>query len=135
MAMRNRDNWMWAEACALLERTERLQRQFFQPGAVARAMPTWEPPADVFESEHGIDILVALPGVARDRIEIRLSPGLLVVIGERDMPRGSHSTVIRRLEIPYGRFERRIELPDTGLELVRQTLQSGCVQLNLRKTR
>lgn len=131
--MRNRDNWMWEEACALLERAERLQRQYFKPGAVARAMPGWEPPADVFESEQGIDILVALPGVASERIEVRLSPGLLIVVGERDMPRGSRDTVIRRMEIPYGRFERRIELPETGFELVRQTLRNGCVQLSLRK--
>jgi len=116
----------------MLERAERLQRQFFQPGAVARAMPSWEPPADVFESEQEIDVLVALPGVARERIEVRLSPGLLVVVGERDMPRSQGAT-IRRLEIPYGRFERRIALPGLRLELVRQTLRRGCVQLRLRK--
>jgi HSP20 family molecular chaperone IbpA len=129
--MRNRDNWMWEEACAMLERAERLQRQFFQPGAVARAMPSWEPPADVFESEQEVDVLVALPGVARERIEVRLSPGLLVVVGERDMP--PSGAAIRRLEIPYGRFERRIPLPGVRLELVRQTLSRGCVRLQLRK--
>ena len=123
---------MWEEACAMLERAERLQRQFFQPGAVARATPSWEPPADVFESDHHIDVLIALPGVARERIEVRLSPGLLVVVGERDMPR-SQDAVIRRLEIPYGRFERRIQLPGIHIELVRQTLRRGCVRLQLRK--
>jgi HSP20 family molecular chaperone IbpA len=94
-------------------------------------MPSWEPPADVFESEQEVDVLVALPGVARERIEVRLSPGLLVVVGERDMP--PSGAAIRRLEIPYGRFERRIPLPGVRLELVRQTLSRGCVRLQLRK--
>ena len=44
-------NWMWAEACAMIERAEQMHRQFFQPGSAAAPAASWEPPIDVFESE------------------------------------------------------------------------------------
>jgi HSP20 family protein len=42
-------------------------------------------------------------------------------------------TDILRLEIPQGRFERRIRLPASRWELNRSTLVNGCLLLNLTK--
>ncbi|MEN8261530.1 MAG: Hsp20/alpha crystallin family protein [Pseudomonadota bacterium] len=133
MSIRDLENWMWADACALLERAERLHRQFFQLGPIRTNQPVWTPPADIFETDEEICIAVALPGIPADRIEIRLEPGLLVVSGERPIPHAMRRASIRRLEIPYGRFERRIELPLGPLRMGRQQLQDGCVQLYLKK--
>ena len=56
--------WMWAEACEMLARAERLHRQFFEPRrSAASRLPVWQPPADVLETEREVLILVALPGV------------------------------------------------------------------------
>jgi HSP20 family molecular chaperone IbpA len=41
--------------------------------------------------------------------------------------------VIHRLELPYGRFERRIELPPGRYEVVQRELIDGCLTLSLRK--
>jgi hypothetical protein len=44
---------MWADACEMLARAERLHRQFFEPGrATASRLPVWQPPADVLETER-----------------------------------------------------------------------------------
>src|SRR5262245_49501790 len=43
--------WMWAEACAMIERAEQLHRQFFQPAFATAALASWEPPVDVFEGD------------------------------------------------------------------------------------
>ena len=40
---------------------------------------------------------------------------------------------IHRLEIPYGRFERRIALPAGRFEVARSDLVDGCLTLSLRK--
>jgi HSP20 family protein len=32
--------WMWAEACAMIERAEQMHRQFFQPGTAALSRAT-----------------------------------------------------------------------------------------------
>jgi HSP20 family molecular chaperone IbpA len=84
------------------------------PGRLAAPEATWEPPADVFEDEREIAIVVALPGVAADRVEVQHVPGTLVVRAERPLPFGSSPRAIRRLEIPHGFFERRVALPPEG---------------------
>jgi len=124
---------MWAEACQLLEEAERLQRQFFQVVASERAGPRWEPPVDVFESDEELVVVVALPGVAADRLEAEIESSHLVIRAARSIPFERRGYLIRRVEIPYGYFERRIELPAVPLQLVTQELVNGCLFLSLRK--
>lgn len=126
---------MWAEACELLEQADRLHRQFFVPARGLAKGPTWEAPVDVLETDHELSILVALPGVAPDQVQVVIDGGTLIVTGLRPMPGQSRSTIIRRLEIPYGRFERRMELPAGRFEIGRRELADGCLSLTLRKLR
>ena len=128
-------DWMWAQACDFIEQAERMHRQFFRLAASARPRAAvWEPPADVLEDEDEVVIVVALPGVVAENVELRSEPGALVVRAERPLPlaRGSRHRV-RRLEIPYGSFERRIPLPWPRLEAVSRELTHGCLILRLRK--
>jgi HSP20 family protein len=123
---------MWAEACEMLEQAERLQRQFFRPaGQAARA--AWEPPADVFEDEADLSLVIALPGVAPDNVKIVVEGGTLTVTGERPLPHESRGALIHRVEIPHGRFERRFVLPRGRFELRARELRDGCLTLKLRK--
>jgi HSP20 family protein len=124
---------MWAEACSMIERAEQMHRQFFQPGFAASPRASWEPPVDVFESEQGLLIVVALPGVESQDIEIVSEPEMLRVAGVRRLPVVAQGTAIQRLEIPQGRFERRIGLPAARWELGRSTLLNGCLLLSLTK--
>ncbi len=124
---------MWAEALELLQDAERLQRQFFRVG-VHQGAPCWEPPVDLYEHENELRLLVALPGVTPPQLEVVLAPGLIVVRGERSLPTNSRRAAIHRLEIPYGRFERRIALPAGGFELIDQRLEHGCLVLTMRRT-
>ena len=126
-------NWMWAEACAMIERAEQMHRQFFQPGSAAAPAASWEPPIDVFESEHDLLIVVALPGVDTQDIEISSEGAVLRVAGVRRLPAAVRGADIVRLEIPQGRFERRIRLPAARWELSRSSLVNGCLLLNLTK--
>ena len=126
-------NWMWAEACAMIERAEQMHRQFFQPGSAAAPAASWEPPIDVFESERDLLIVVALPGVDTQDIEISSEDAVLRVAGVRRLPAAVRGTDIVRLEIPQGRFERRIRLPAARWELGRSSLVNGCLLLNLTK--
>ena len=81
-------SWMWAEALDLLQSAERPQRQFFQLGA-AQGAPTWEPPADLYETGNELWILVALPGVTTDQLEVVIDGATMVVRGERPLPLGA----------------------------------------------
>ena len=126
---------MWAEACAMIERAEQLHRRFFQPGRAPAAAVNWEPPVDVYESEQELTIVAALPGVEPQEIEIALERGVLRVAGVRQLPACVQGAAIHRLEIPHGRFERRLRLPDQGWELGRSVLVNGCLVLTLTQSR
>ena len=131
--MRARDpaTWMWAEAVELLQDAERLQRQFFQLG-VRQGAPCWEPPVDLYQNGDELRLLVALPGVTPQQLEVVLAPSLILVRGERSLPANFRRAAIHRLEIPYGQFERRIALPSGAFELIDQRLEHGCLVLTLR---
>jgi HSP20 family molecular chaperone IbpA len=133
MKVRDPTRWMWGEALEMLERADRLHRQFFQLGATRHASPTWEPPVDIFETERQVIVVVALPGVAGDQLAIEVEGAAVVVRGQRRLPEPACSAHIHRLELPYGRFERRIELPAPRLELGEHSLDNGCLTLSLTK--
>lgn len=135
MPTRDLDDLMWARALEMIGRAERLQRQFFQPGRTGAKRAVWEPPVDVYESQDVIRILVALPGVVPSEVVVTVEDGALTISGERRLPSGvrSTATAIHRLEIPYGRFERRLPLPLSPLEVVGSELVNGCLEILLRK--
>lgn len=125
--------WMWAQACDVAEQAERLQRQFFRPTASRNMPAAWEPPADVFEDECEIIVVIAMPGVTAERMQIYSEPGVLIVRGARPLPLVGPGHSVRRLEIPHGTFERRIMLPAGRLELDPPELLDGCLILRLIK--
>jgi len=133
MARTDSPNWMLSEALEALARAERIQSQFFRISSTASARePRWEPPIDVLETEHEVLVFVALPGVDPEQVEASIEDGSLVVAGRRTLPPELRAAVIHRLELPQGRFERRIPLPP-GRYSVRRFATNGCVVFSLTK--
>ena len=127
---------MWGEALSLLEQADRLHRQFFRV-AGAESAHAWEPPVDVVESDELLTVHVALPGVSPESITIMLEPGGVVVSALRAFPCREAGAHIHRIEIPYGRFERRLALPLDDpyrpIELVAKELADGLLILTFRR--
>jgi HSP20 family protein len=134
MSTKDPVNWMLSEAIDSLARAERLRQQFFslQSRAGSRE-PSWEPPIDVLETDREILILVALPGVDPEQVEAVIENGTLVISGQRVLPVELRNARIHRLELPQGRFERRIVLP-TGRYAVSRFAVNGCIALRLAKS-
>jgi len=145
MSRNDPHDWMWAEAVAVLARAERMQHQLFQPRRTPAASrvpepaphrtPSWSPPVDVIETDHAVLILIALPGVAAEAVEAVLEDGALLVSGRRVLPAELRTAVIHRLELPQGRFERRIPIPAGRYDGVRRAAQDGCLLISLHKAR
>jgi len=135
MTSRDFSNWMWGEALSMIERAERLQRQFFRHAAVSDV--AWEPPVDIVESADEVRVQVALPGVPAQAITLALDPAGLQISALRAFSCRDDTMKVHRLEIPYGRFERRIGLPlgdpYARLELVEKLLADGVLTLVFRK--
>jgi HSP20 family protein len=123
---------MLGEALSMLDRAQRLQRQFFTHDVVS-----WEPPVDIVEADNALQVHVALPGVSADAITVALDPAGITISALRAFPCRSEGGQIHRLEIPYGRFERHIGLPlgdpYTPLELAGKKLEDGVLTLTFRR--
>ena len=131
--MAERDEWMWPAAIAMLDRAERLHRQFFQLASSA-AQPAWEPPVDVFETARELIVLTVLPGVAAECVQVELDQGVLTLRGVRSFPNELRRAAIHRLELPQGRFERRVALPAGRYDGAKFSMADGCLVVRLRKT-
>lgn len=128
MSTKDPVNWMLAEAIGSFARAERLRQQFF-----SLRESGWEPPIDVLETEDELLIFVALPGVDPDQVEAVIEDGTLIISGHRVLPAELRNARIHRLELPQGRFERRIALP-VGRYVVSRFAVNGCVGLRLAKS-
>lgn len=117
----------------MLARAERMHREFFRPGRSLSRQPVWEPPADVLETEREVLVLMALPGVDPERVEAVIDLADLVVSGSRVLPAELRTATIHRLELPQGRFERRIRLPAGRYAAVRRATVHGCLVITLQK--
>jgi HSP20 family protein len=124
---------MWSEACDMLAKADRMHREFFRPARTVARAPSWEPPADVLETEHEVQVFVALPGVDPAQVEAAIDGADLVVAGKRVLPAALREAVIHRLELPQGRFERRVRLPAGRYTSVRHAMVNGCLLVTLEK--
>ena len=80
-----------------------------------------------------LGVLIAMPGVASDCYDIVLENAAILVRGERLAGLNSAPGAILRLEIPYGKFERRIALPHAKYELISAQMENGCLRLLLER--
>ena len=56
-----------------------------------------------------------------------------ICLREEQVAQGQRRAVIHRMEIPLGRFERRIALPPGRYALAGQELNDGCLLIVLSK--
>ena len=141
MAANDWDVIIWQRANNLLQQAERIHRNFLQVAAGARyrasqgRTPSWEPPVNVVETDVSLWVISALPGVAADRMDVRLEGRELVIAGERPLPRCCDDGELKIWEIPLGRFERRLSLAggNKPLSVGEISLHDGLLIIELRK--
>jgi len=131
MNSQRRKSWMWAEACARLDEAERRHRRFFDLLAAPSAAPVWEPPANIFSSGAELHVSIALPGARAEDVVVQISSSGLLIETTVPPPEFAVGMHVVRLEIPYGRMRRRIDLPPGRYVLRENRLESGCLFLRL----
>jgi HSP20 family molecular chaperone IbpA len=126
-------DWMWAQASDLLDQAERMHRRLFHLAPPGLESLIWEPPVDVFESERELIVVVALPGVPNDQVEVLPEPGELLVRAQCRIPFTADQCAVCRLEIPYGRFERRIAIPPVRPDTLKSEFRDGYLIMQFEK--
>ena len=99
-------------------------------GAAAPAAE-WTPRVGVWASETGARILVELPGVERADVALVVSGKTLVVRGVRREPAHDPGLPPVAVELPWGSFERRFEMPDwCTAEMVSARYTNGVLEID-----
>ena len=76
-------------------------------------------------------MVVALPGARAEDVNVQITPtGLLV---DTNVAPGAVGMNVVRMEIPYGRMRRRVDLPPGRYGLVERRLDHGCLYLRLTR--
>jgi HSP20 family protein len=125
---RSASDIMWAEAVSALARVDRLHRDFFRPDPHG-----WEPPVDVLETRDELVIMAALPGVHADEVEIVIHDSSIGIVGMRRLPAFLDRARVLRMELPHGRFERRVAIPPGRYEMTRREIADGLLVVALRR--
>ena len=123
---------MWIDACEVVNRAERLHRRMFGLARCEDRSPCWEPPVDVFENGQELRVIVLLPGVSPEQLMVSFDRGVLTISGSSPFPGPPHAH-IHRLEIPYGGFEKQLQLPSSAYEIGESEYRDGCLTLRFRK--
>ena len=97
----------------------------------------FSPPADVLVDDEGVTVHMDVPGLHADNLEVELENDVLTVRGARPFPYGPDNddkTSWRRIERPFGRFERSLRVPP-GLDpnAIAATLSDGVLTLRIPK--
>ena len=71
----------------------------------------WSPPLDVIETAATIEVVLDVPGVMPDALQVLLSRGTVVVAGHKRPPACDHGDAAFHLaERSFGRFARAVRL-------------------------
>lgn len=108
---------------------------FDSPSGVNRF---WQPPADVHETEAGVQVKMELAGVTTESVQVSLSADgrRLTVSGVRAEQQAERAarTGCHQLEIYFGPFERTFVIPsemDIDRERISATLKEGFLTIIL----
>jgi HSP20 family protein len=73
--------------------------------------PTWRPAMDLLEDADSFLVLIELPGVPPEKVEVSSSETRLRVRGVRQPPRAHFGAYHHHIEGHYGHFERLVVMP------------------------
>lgn len=94
----------------------------------------WRPAADIFETEDAIVVRLELPGVTRDELRVNVERDTIRIRGVRRPPTGVAARRLHRMEIAFGPFERRVQIPVAfESERVRACLDGGFLEVTVPK--
>jgi len=91
------------------------------------------PQIDMFESDGQYVVRADLPGLKKDDLDVQVTDNELIISGERKDEREEKKGNVYHSERSYGRFERRISLPEgTNPDDVSCTFNDGILEIRMK---
>ena len=121
----------FTDACADPSRSARsLSSSILKKATVV----TWEPNADIFETDENVIIRLEVAGVSKSDLTVKVMNGKLCVVGMRKEEKLGRKFYYHQLEISYGPFLKEILLPES-LEHndIAANLRDGILEIMISK--
>lgn len=114
-----------------------IEKEFliFNKPIVSTSSDLWQPPTDVYETGENIIVKLDISGVKANDINITFNDNILTICGTRGSNSIHSKTCFYQVEIRYGLFERKIEVPKPIIENdIRAKFSDGFLIITLPKT-
>jgi len=99
------------------------------------AAASWVPPVDVLEEKDKIRIVLELPGLKPEDVNIALEGNVLTVSGTKQQHAEEQTERVHRYERTYGSFERSFTLPaSVDSQSIKANYEHGVLTVTLPKT-
>ncbi|MEO0558222.1 MAG: Hsp20/alpha crystallin family protein [Bacteroidota bacterium] len=97
--------------------------------------PSWAPRADIVETHDAYELMLDLPGLSRDALDVQFDDGTLKISGERSVKDAHRDGRFHRVERSYGRFFRSFTLGnDVDPDAIEASLDDGVLHIRVPKT-
>jgi HSP20 family protein len=124
---------------SLQETVNRLLEEALSPTRLESHLPpsgAWTPPADVYETGESFVVLMELPGIDEDDVEVDVDGDRLVVKGERRSQLPARPDRFHRMERSHGPFARTFALTQAvDPDRVSAQFRDGLLRIELAKAR
>jgi HSP20 family protein len=91
----------------------------------------FRPNVDCFRTEDALTVLVELPGIDPDKVDLFVAEETLYLAGNRERPR-CDGQVYQQMELDYGLFRRQVALgADVDVTQARATYEQGILKIVL----
>jgi HSP20 family protein len=123
---------------SLQETMNRLLEEALEPERLSSPAPAsgWTPVADVYETGDSFVVLMELPGIDEDDVEVTVDGDRLVVRGERPARLPARPDRFHRMERSHGSFARTFVLTQAvDPDDVSAQFRDGLLRIELAKAR
>ena len=112
---------------------DELFEKFF---GVGESNAVWEPPVDLFVSEHKVYLMAEVPGVPGAEVHVRVGARMVHILGIKRPPvKVRRGVTFYESQIPYGGFEKRVSLPfPVNPDSIKVSIKDGVLSLELDRT-
>ena len=104
------------------------------PPALARGAGAgiWAPEIEMFEQDGELIVRADLPGLTKDDVNVEIDNDAITIEGERRSEQNENREGFYRTERSYGRFYRRLPLPDgVEAENADATFRDGVLEITM----
>ena len=92
----------------------------------------WSPQVEMFERDNQIVLRADLPGLTKDDVNVELANDGITIEGERKNEHEEEGEGFYRSERSYGKFYRRIPVPEgVNLENAQATFNNGVLEITM----